>query len=107
MIIPHFFRVNQEGVRDYFVVEISVTNYTEISTEWMIDHLLPEGDVYQPCVDITLESHIFPSERDALEFIGEWWSSRPEKLAALKNKFDLKASPWARYIEAEIESLKL
>lgn len=106
MIIPHLFRIEDESgfPSNRFVVKISITDYTPVSTGWMDDDRLPEGKVWQPSVDVTLDAYYFPSEVEAVDFIGEWWTFRRENLKALKNKFE-GADPWISYIDAEIKRM--
>lgn len=109
MIIPHLFRIENESgpsVHNRFIVKIALTDYTPISTRWMDDDTLPEGEVLRPSVDITLDSYTFSSEAEAIKFIGAWWTFRELNLKSLKKRFEGNSGPWLDYIEKELERME-
>lgn len=58
--------------RNTWIVKIAYFDYTFYNSKWMMDEEL--GDhVLHPDVDLTKKSHKFYSEKEALEFIRDWW----------------------------------
>lgn len=58
--------------KDTWIVDIARFDYGFLDVKWMDNKQL--GDlVLTPEVDITAETHVFYSEKEAIKFIRNWW----------------------------------
>lgn len=58
--------------KDTWIVDIARFDYGFLDVRWMDNKQL--GDlVLTPEVDITIKTHVFYSEKEAMEFIRNWW----------------------------------
>lgn len=55
-----------------WIVKISTIDYKTYESKWMNDPILGKYCLI-PDVDQTRETHIFYSEKEALDFIKNWW----------------------------------
>lgn len=71
---------NNEGLgtkkvlKDTWFVKIANFDYVFSNVKWMDDEELGNL-VFVPDVDITLDTHIFYSEKEAMKFIQKWWKN--------------------------------
>ncbi len=63
--------------RDTWIVKIANFDYTFYDSRWMDNEELGNL-VLCPDVDITLEKYLFYSEKEALQFIKNWWNEQPK-----------------------------
>lgn len=61
--------------RDVWFVKFGPFDYKYYSSSWMADDTLG-NQVLIPDIDVAVETHTFYSEKEALEFIKNWWKKQ-------------------------------
>jgi len=78
--LPFLFNVYHDAgtykMYAYTVVKVAYWDMAEYDSAWMLDEALPPGQVLVPSVNVTEESFQFDSEKEALDWIKDWWKKR-------------------------------
>lgn len=72
---PFLFRLldhTNTDALDRWVVKLASFDYKHYNSSWMCDETLGDNCLV-PDVDQTKEEHRFTSEKEALDFIRDWW----------------------------------
>ena len=59
----------------YTEVKIASWDLVHYHSKWMNDSSLPFDRTLRPDIDLIISSHHFNSEKDAINFISEWWKN--------------------------------